>query len=109
MTKEKILAAITGTGGIMSTIADRLELTWSMAYNYCQKYEETKSALADETERILDKAEGTLFSSIDAGDVQSSKWILATKGKKRGYSEKQEMEISGQGQLVIIRGNKPTT
>jgi hypothetical protein len=109
MSKEKIIAAIKGTGGIITDIADKLSLSWHMAYDTVQMYPETILALEDEKEKRLDLAETTITKAISEGDVQTSKWLLMTIGKKRGYSEKQEMEISGQGQLVIVRGNKPTT
>ena len=108
MDKDKILEAIKGTGGIMTNIARKLSLSWHMAYDFCQMYEETKKAITDEQETMLDMAENTIGKSIQDGDVQTSKWYLAMKGKKRGYIEKQEIEHSGSGQLVIVRhGNKP--
>jgi hypothetical protein len=95
MKKENVLKAIKGSGGIVSTVAKKLNCDWHTASKYINRWEETKEAMQDENETILDMAEGTLFNAIKDSDVQAAKWILATKGKKRGYSEKHEIEHSG--------------
>lgn len=101
MTKEEILEAIKGSGAIMSTIARRLNLAWHTADKYCRKWEVTRKALQDETERTIDMAESTLLKSIEGKDVQSAKWYLSTKGKHRGYSEKHEIEHGGRIDIKI--------
>jgi len=91
--KEEILNAIKDSGSIVSTIAKRLGVSWHTAKSYIESHEETKKAYEDEKEIILDSAEDVLFDSIIKGkDIQSSKWLLSTKGKSRGYSEKYEIE-----------------
>jgi hypothetical protein len=98
-----VLTAIKDSGAIVSTIARRLGCEWITAKRYIDKWESTRQAFSDEQETILDMAEGTLFNAIKEKDVQAAKWILATKGKKRGYSEKQEIEHTGG---VVIRVDK---
>lgn len=95
MTNETIIEAIKGSGGIISTIAKRLNVSWHTADKYIQQSEETKEALADEREAILDMAEGALYGSIKEGNTQDAKWLLATKGRKRGFNEKVDIEHSG--------------
>lgn len=95
--KESLLEAINGSGGIVSTIADRLGCQWCTARKYINQWEETKQAFDDETERVLDKAESVLHESINEGNTHDAKWYLSTKGKKRGFSEKHELEHSGPG------------
>jgi hypothetical protein len=93
LTPEIIIEAIKGSGSIMSTIADRLGISWHAARKYINLYEETKIAYADEEETILDKAESVIFNSIEESkDLQSAKWLLSTKGKKRGYSGQLEID-----------------
>jgi len=101
MDKEDILEAIKGSGAIMSTIARKLNISWNTARKYCDEYDETRQALQDEREKTIDMAESALLKSIEAGDVQSAKWYLSTKGKKRGYSEKIELDHSGKADLNI--------
>ena len=99
-TKEELIKAIKGSAGIISTIAKKLDCTWVTANTYCQKYEETKAALADENEAVLDLSETTVLQSIKGGDVQAAKWLLSTKGKKRGWGEK--IEVEGNMNITII-------
>ena len=91
MSKRKsnkaIIAAIKDTGGIMSTIASRLRVEWHTAQSWINADEVTKQAYDDESERVLDVAEGTIIKSIQAGDTQDAKWLLSRKGKRRGYGD----------------------
>ena len=102
-TPDEVLAAIKGSHAIMTVIAARLGCVWHTAESYCRKWEVTKQALEDEKEEILDTAESVLYNAIQANDTQAAKWILATKGKNRGYSERQEIQATVQGQIVIVR------
>jgi len=90
-TTDQVLEAIKGSGSIITTIARRLDCAWSTAQKYCMMNEDTKKALADEGEKILDLAESVLFESIKKGDTQNAKWLLSTKGRKRGYSDKDQL------------------
>jgi transposase-like protein len=89
--KKAIIEAIKDSGGIMSTIARRLGVTWHTADTWVKQYDETKQALQDEREAILDLAESTLFRNIKDGNSQDAKWLLSTMGKNRGYNERQEI------------------
>ena len=102
MTNETIIEAIKGSGGIISTIAKRLNVSWHTADKYIQQSDETKEALADEREAILDMAEGAVYSSIKEGNTQNAKWLLATKGRKRGFNEKIDIEHSGDLNVVYL-------
>jgi hypothetical protein len=90
VSKAAIIKAIRGSGGIMSTVAKKLDVSWYTAKRYIDAFPETLQAYEEEQEAVLDMAEGTLLSSIKNGDVQASKWFLSTKGKRRGFSERLE-------------------
>jgi hypothetical protein len=95
ITEAKALEAIKGTAGIISTIAKRLDVSWGTAEIYIQKWDSTKRAFQDEREGILDMAEATILTAIKSGDTGSAKWILSTIGRKRGFTDRQEISISG--------------
>lgn len=99
--KDIVLEAIKDSGAIVSTIARRLGCQWITARRYIDKWQETQRAFLDEEETILDMAEGTLFNAIKEKDVQAAKWILSTKGKKRGYSERHEITGADGGDVNI--------
>lgn len=95
---EQVLLAIEGSGGIMSNVARKLNCTWDTAKAYCNKWEETKRALVNEKETVLDIAENTLLDKIKEGDEQSAKWYLSKIGKLRGYGD--SLAIEGGIQIV---------
>jgi hypothetical protein len=108
MKQDRVIEAIKGSGGIMSTIARRLEVSWHTAYKYTHNSEAARQALADEEERTIDLAESTLLKSIETGNTQDAKWYLSTKGKHRGYSERHELTgANGNAFSVKIEVVKP--
>lgn len=102
MKKEDVLTAINDSGGIMSTIAKRLSCDWHTAKKWCHKFEETAQALDDETEKVLDLAESKLYASINEGNTQDAKWLLSTKGKRRGFSERHEITGADGGAINAV-------
>lgn len=105
MKKETVIKAIEGSGGIIATVSRRLNCQWHTADKYIHKWKETETAFENEMAMILDMAEGVLFNSVKEGNVQAAKWVLATLGKRRGYSEKYELEHNGY--IKILPAPKP--
>jgi hypothetical protein len=101
MKQSDVLKAIKGSGGVMSTIAKRLDCAWYTARKYVNEWEATRQAYEDEEQMILDLAESKIYESINNGNTQDAKWLLATKGKKRGFTEKQEVEHTGIPEITI--------
>ena len=100
--QETVLEAIKDSYGIVNTVSKRLQCSWSTADKYIKKWTTTLEAFQQETEIILDIAESTLFESIKSGDTASAKWILSTKGTKRGYSETLQKETVKEEPIKII-------
>jgi len=94
--EKEIIAAIKGSAGIVSTIARRLDVVWHTAESYIQKYPKALEAFSAEREGVLDMAEAAIFTAIKQGDTGSAKWILSTIGRKRGFTEKQEIGLVGE-------------
>ena len=97
-----LLEAIKGSGGIVSTISKRLGVAWNTAKSAIDANEAALIAYNDEQQIILDMAEGVLYGSIKEKDVQSAKWLLATKARDRGFGDKQEIELSGGVEVKTI-------
>ena len=99
------IKAIEGSGGIISTIANRVNCSWNTAQKYIKDYPTVADAYEEEIERVIDLAEGVLIKNIQnaakqaqAGhdvDTADVKWFLSRKAKSRGYVERQEVEHSG--------------
>lgn len=101
-TDNAILEAIKGSGGIMSTIARKLGVTWHTADSWIRESGELMEALKDEKETILDMAESTLLTKIKEGDEQSAKWYLSKIGKLRGYGD----SVAIEGGIQIVYADK---
>lgn len=97
-----IKKAIEDSGGIIATIAERLGCEWHTAKKYIEASEDTKRAYEAETESVIDLAESKLIENIGANDNTAIIFYLKTKGKKRGYIEKTQLEHSGEIKTEII-------
>jgi len=64
-------------------------------YNWRNASKRFESAVADVEEELIDFAESKLRSRIDKEDTIAIIFFLKTKGKRRGYMEKQQVEHSG--------------
>ena len=93
--KKELLEAIQGSYGIKSTIAARLHCSWHTVDDTIKLYPECMQALADENESILDFTEGKAIERIKEGDGTMIRFMLATKGKKRGYTYEDKLEDDG--------------
>lgn len=94
-TKEQVTEAIEGSAGIVSTIAKRLNCSWHTADKYVNRWECTRQAYANEEEHALDLAETKLLKLINAEDGTMIRYYLSTKGKRRGYVERRQAEVTG--------------
>ncbi|MCR5154391.1 MAG: hypothetical protein K6B75_06035 [Lachnospiraceae bacterium] len=83
--KQEVLTAIENSHGIVTNVAKRLKCNWHTADAFIKKWPETIKAFEDETEAYLDLTESACIDRIKQGDGQMIRFVLATKGKKRGY------------------------
>ena len=81
-------------------------------YNWIEQDAEFKKQIESiqPKERFLDFLEGKIVEKINGGDTTSIIFALKTKGKKRGYVERQEITgadgIPNNFQIEIVRGAK---
>lgn len=85
--KQDILNAIKDSGGIVTTVALALDCDWHTAKANIERYEETREAFNGELETGLDLVEGKAYAQARNGDGAMIRFILATKGRNRGYGE----------------------
>lgn len=85
-TEKQILEAISGTGGVVSDVAERLGCARSTVYRYVDRYPSVAEALQDEREELLDLAEEGLMKRVREHDLRAIIFVLKTKGKDRGYT-----------------------
>ena len=101
-TAQVFLAAIPGTGGIISAVARKVGCDWNTARKYIDTYPTVRAAYDAECEAMLDLAESTVLRNIKDGDTADAKWYLTKKGKRRGYGD--AVELTGaEGGPVTFR------
>jgi len=93
--KKQMIEALTSSLGIVTTACKTVGISRTTFYQYCKDDEEFKNQVDDISEIALDFAESKLHKLIDDNIPAATIFYLKTKGKKRGYIEKQEHEISG--------------
>ena len=96
-----IKKAIEGSNGLYTTIASRLGCEWHTAKTHVEKYPETLEAYNNETESILDLAETKLHENINDNDNTAIIFYLKTKGKKRGYIERLDIDHTSKGESLV--------
>ena len=115
-TLDQIKDAINKAGGFISIACKSLGCTRKTIYNYIDKYPELKDVVNDIREHYLDIAEASLIQKVKDGNTPELLFYLKTQGKKRGYVEKQQIDLSsGDNQINKIeieivkpKGNKNT-
>jgi len=98
---EKIAEALTATKGAAVLAARRLGVTHSTVYNWINKSPTLKALKDSFDEELLDIAELKVREKILDGDSDLLKFYLRTKGKHRGYTERQEVTGAEGGAVKI--------
>ena len=103
--EQEMIDAIVKSAGYVSGAAKILKCSVQTVYNYIEKFESVRSAKFDIEERTLDSAEISLINNIQKGETVSIIFYLKTKGKNRGYVERQEQIISpgSSGEIVVFK------
>lgn len=108
--KKAFLEAFKKTFGNVSMSCEAVGLSRTQFYRYMKNDAEFKEEidLIEPNELILDFAENALMKRIASGDTTAIIFTLKTKGKKRGYIEKQEIGLTSieSTKPVIIFGDE---
>ena len=91
--KEQMLEALEKSLGIVSTACKMVDVGRTTHYEWMKSDEEYKSAVNSIQDSVLDFAESHLYKLVKEGNPAATIFFLKTKGKKRGYIERQEIEI----------------
>ena len=98
------LPHIKDSGGVILVIAQRVGCDWNTVDRWIQRSPMLKALFDAEREKGLDIAESVLLQNIrlaakaqqDGGqavDASDAKWMLAKRGRRRGYAERQDMNV----------------
>lgn len=92
-TKKQILSSLEQSLGIVSVCCKKVGISRTTFYNYYNADREFAQSVDDIENFVLDFAESQLHKLIGEGNVSAIIFYLKTKGKKRGYVERQEIEV----------------
>lgn len=86
--KKAMLEALEKSLGIVTTACKTVGIDRSTHYDWLKKDEAYKKAVDDIENITLDFAESQLHRQIKDGNTASTIFYLKTRGRKRGYIEK---------------------
>ena len=89
-----MLNALSETYSNVTEAVKKVGISRKTHYQWVTESDEYKKAVDDINESLLDRAETILMKRLEKSDTALI-FFLKTKGKKRGYVERQETEHSG--------------
>lgn len=92
--KAKFLENFRQGRGIVSYACEKTGISRATYYNWINGDEDFKKACEDINESVIDVVESKLLSQINDDNLTAIIFFLKTKGKKRGYVEKVESDVS---------------
>lgn len=106
-TKKAMLQALEKSLGVVTTACKSVGISRETHYKWLREDESYKESVDDLVNVALDFAETQLHKQISKGNPTSTIFYLKTKGKNRGYVERQEIQHDGgEGlRIEIIDGN----
>lgn len=96
-TMTQVADAMRAHGGFISDTARHLGCNPVTVHRYIARYPALQQIIDDERERVLDVAERANAKLIADGNPEQVRWFLGKMGRKRGYTDKTEVELSGPG------------
>jgi len=100
--KKAILEALESSLGVVTSACKKVGIGRTIFYEWLKTDEEFSKNVKDIENIALDFAESQLHQQIKSGNSTATIFYLKTKGKKRGYIERIEQEITmPQGSVTI--------
>lgn len=92
--KQAMVQAMEKSLGIVTTACKAVGISRDTHYRWMRDDEEYRQAIESIESMALDLAESKLHEQIVEGNTACIIFFLKTKGKRRGYVEKQEVETT---------------
>jgi len=99
--KQKMIEALRKSLGVVTTAARNVGIDRTTHYDWYNKDSRYKKKVDDIQNIALDFAESSLFKQMKENNTAATIFFLKTKGKRRGYIEKQQVEHSGESGVTI--------
>lgn len=95
--KKALLDALEKSLGIVTAACKSVGVKRNTFYKYYKEDEEFRQAVDDIENVAIDVAESSLMKQIREGNTAATIFYLKTKGKRRGYVESQNFDITSNG------------
>ena len=92
--KRNLLEALEKSLGVVTTACKIVDCNRSTFYKYYNNDQDFKASVDELQNLTLDFAESQLHQQIKDGNTTATIFYLKTKGKKRGYIERKEVEMT---------------
>ena len=100
--KRAMIEALEKSLGIVTTACKSVGIARSTHYNWYEADIDYRKAVDDISDIVLDFAESKLHKQIDSGDTTATIFFLKTKGKRRGYIERVETDLTTNGKEIGV-------
>lgn len=97
-----MIKALEQSLGVVTTAAKIAGIDRSTHYEWLKTDEDYNQKVIDLENVTLDFAESQLHKQVKEGNTTATIFLLKTKGKKRGYIERQEIHMDGAIESKII-------
>jgi hypothetical protein len=105
--KKQLLEALERSLGIVTPACKEVGISRNQFYLYYKEDPEFKAAVDDINEITLDFVENQLLRKIKEGENQAIMFYMKYKARKRGYTEKIEIEGNMNHKITVIKLSGP--
>ena len=91
--KKAMLDALEKSLGVVTSACKNVGIARQTHYEWMKEDADYKAAVDELSDVAIDFAESQLHKQIREGNSTATIFFLKTKGKKRGYIERQEVDI----------------
>lgn len=99
--KEAMLKALENSLGVVTVACKSAEVPRSTYYKWLAEDKEFAKAVKEIENIALDFGESQLHKQIGDGNTSATIFFLKTKGKKRGYIERSEIDLTADEPIKI--------
>jgi hypothetical protein len=100
--KKAILEALEKSLGIVTTACKTADIGRTQYYQWLKDDPKFAEAVKEVENMALDFAESQLHQQMSNGSTAATIFYLKTKGKKRGYIEKSELDITSDDKPIVL-------
>ena len=100
--KEAMLKALESTLGVVTTACKKTDTPRSTFYKWLKEDEVFAKEVKDIENVSLDFAESKLFEQMADNNTSATIFYLKTKGRNRGYWEKQQHDLTSNDEPIQI-------